>query len=183
MDLIALDKYEAETVANLIKNKQITAEFAIIASEEIQARREELKQGAPSEVTPVNIEKGSEYVAKDSIFETRNPNNIFAESGDVVRVISSTENKVVVKNSNNKQKTLSFEEFNKMLILKENVMQPSTDTSETLTPEESSIVDESNSAAMDLLDSPTRMAELQKEAEDSKIEDLEKDFLDGIDEC
>jgi hypothetical protein len=36
---------------------------------------------------------------------------------------------------------------------------------------------------MDLLDSPTRMAELQKEAEDSKIEDLEKDFLDGIDEC
>lgn len=183
MDLIALDKYEAETVANLIKNKQITAEFAIIASEEIQARREELKQGAPSEVTPVNIEKGSEYAVEVTIFETRNPNNIFAKPGDVVRVVSSTENKVVVKNSNNKQKTLSFEEFNKMLILKENVMQPSTDTSETLTPEESSIVDESNSAAMDLLDSPTRMAELQKEAEDSKIEDLEKDFLDSIDEC
>jgi len=183
MDLIALDKYEAETVANLIKNKQITAEFAIIASEEIQARREELKQGAPSEVTPVNIEKGSEYAVEVTIFETRNPNNIFAKPGDVVRVVSSTENKVVVKNSNNKQKTLSFEEFNKMLILKENVMQPSTDTSETLTPEESSIVEESNSAAMDLLDSPTRMAELQKEAEDSKIEDLEKDFLDSIDEC
>jgi hypothetical protein len=183
MDLIALDKYEAETVANLIKNKQITAEFAIIASEEIQARREELKQGAPSEVTPVTIEKGSEYAVEVTIFETRNPNNIFAKPGDVVRVVSSTENKVVVKNSNNKQKTLSFEEFNKMLILKENVMQPSTDTSETLTPEESSIVDESNSAAMDLLDSPTRMAELQKEAEDSKIEDLEKDFLDSIDEC
>jgi len=183
MDLIALEKYEAETVADLIKNKKITAEFAIIASEEIQARKEQLKAGEPSEATPITIEKGAEYVAKDTIFETRNPNNIFASSGDTVRVVSSTENKVVLKNNKNKQKTVSFEEFNKMLILKEDVMQPSTDIKETLTPDESSFVEESNTAAIDLLDNQAKMAELQKEAEDSNIEDLEDDFFDSIDEC
>ena len=183
MDLIALEKYEAETVADLIKNKKISAESAIVASEEIQARKEQLKAGEPSEATPITIEKGAEYVAKDTIFETRNPNNIFASSGDTVRVVSSTENKVVLKNNKNKQKTVSFEEFNKMLILKEDVMQPSTDTKETLTPDESSFVEESNTAAIDLLDNQAKMAELQKEAEDSNIEDLENDFFDSIDEC
>jgi hypothetical protein len=70
-----------------------------------------------------------------------------------------------------------------MLILKEDVMQPSTDIKETLTPDESSFVEESNTAAIDLLDNQVKMAELQKEAEDSNIENLEKDFFDSIDEC
>ena len=183
MDLIALEKYEAETVADLIKNKKISAESAIVASEEIQARKEELKAGQPSEATPITIKKGAEYIVKRTIFETRNPNNIFASSDDTVRVVSSTENKVVLKNNTNNQKTLSFEEFNKMLILKEDVMQPRTDIKETLTPDESSFVEESNTAAIDLLDNQAKMAELQKEAEDSKIEDLEDDYYDIINDC
>jgi hypothetical protein len=71
-----------------------------------------------------NTASGSTFIVENTTFTGKNNDELFADTGDTVTVVktNSADDTLVIKNIDNKQKTISFDELNKLFKLKEQVM-------------------------------------------------------------
>jgi hypothetical protein len=147
------------------------------APEEEQIAPEDLK------VNGEYIQKGTNLIAKSTIFTTRKQ-TIFAQQDDIVIVKDiDKENKKVtlIPLGKRKKKTVSFEELSKMFILKQAVMDMTETPLEEMSKEDKDKVSESIDLAAAFLNDPTKIAEVEATASTKSVEDLDDELLDDTD--
>jgi hypothetical protein len=157
--------------------------------EALDQRQRELDSGGPVKLTANNVKTGDALIANQTIFTGKNDSEIFASEGDdvVVGKVDPNNNKVTLKSlSNGKQKPVSFEELNKMFILKQTVMafeEEETDQA-PLTKVEKSFVNDSIDNVNELLRNNERKEALRKEAAFETMDDIDTElFEDTTSDC
>ena len=181
-----INRVLAQKIAEGVYNAATVKEL----QELIDQRQRELSEEANIKLNEFNVEVGTQLISQASIFTDKNNTKQFATQGTEVRVISvDKENgKVVLKTIGNdpKQKTLSFEELNKLFILKQTVMdfgqQEKPETK--LSKEEQDLVVDSSDSVKELLKDSTRKEALKKEAGELPIATLDAElFEDETSNC
>jgi len=183
-----LDSIKSE-LSRGIANNLFTAADIIAIQEVIDQRQRELDSGGPVKLTANNVKTGDALIANQTIFTGKNDSEIFASEGDdvVIGKVDPNNNKVTLKSlSNGKQKPVSFEELNKMFILKQTVMafeEEETDQA-PLTKVEKSFVNDSIDNVNELLRDNERKEALRKEAALETMDDIDTElFEDTTSDC
>jgi len=196
--LVAISKASQEQLdkvntglANKIRQGVFKAEDVIELQNAVDERQRELSAGAISKLSENNISVGTQLVANATIFTGKNDATPFATSNTVVRVtkVDNTNQKIVVKTIGvgPKQKTISFEELDKLFKLKQTVMDLETNQGQPdiqLTKTEQDHISESSDNVRNLLVSDTRKEELRKEADTVPVSELDNMlFEDTTSDC
>jgi hypothetical protein len=183
-----VDSLKSELSVAIAKNLYSAADIIAI-QEALDQRQRELDSGAQIKLTANNVKTGDALIANQTIFTGKNDSEIFASEGDdvVIKKVDPTNNKVTLKSlSNGKQKTVIFEELNKMFILKQTVMafeEEETDLA-PLTKVEKSFVNDSIDNVNELLRSDKRKEALRKEAAFETMDDIDTElFEDTTSDC
>ena len=182
-----IDSLPAEEREKILK-EAIFAEDYYLDNPELEAPVEaapEEEQTAPEDlkVNGEYIQKGTNLIAKSTIFTTRKQ-TIFAQQDDIVIVKSiDKENKKVtlMPLGKRKKKTVSFEELSKMFILKQAVMDMTETPLEEMSKEDKDKVSESIDLAATFLNDPTKIAEIEATASTKSVKDLDDELLDDTD--
>ena len=183
-----LDAFKADMAAAIAGNN-ISSESVMAVQELIDIRQRELNDSnTVVKLTPNNIQKDTQLVATGTIFTGKNDSDTFVTEGDAARVMSvnAAKNTVTLQSANKRQKTISFEELNKLFILKQQVM--NFETVETppapLTKNEKNFVNESMELVNELLKNNSRKDALKKEAEGQTVDEVDAElFEDETSNC
>jgi hypothetical protein len=157
--------------------------------EAIDKRQRELTSSPESiKYNSSNTASGSTFIAENTTFTGKNNDKLFADTGDTVTVVktNSADNTLVIKNIDNIQKTISFEELNKMFKLKEQVMNFETAATEQgpLSKEEKDFVSESSDNVKELLSKTEAKNILKKEAANQSLDQVDDElFNDTTSNC
>jgi hypothetical protein len=183
-----MDSLKSELSVAIAKNLYSAADIIAI-QEALDQRQRELDSGGPVKLTANNVKTGDALIANQTIFTGKNDSEIFASEGDdvVIGKVDPNNNKVTIKSlSNGKQKPVSFEELNKMFILKQTVMafeEEETDQA-PLTKVEKSFVNDSIDNVNELLRNNERKEALRKEAAFETMDDIDTElFEDTTSDC
>lgn len=179
------------TLATKISQGVFSAEDVIELQKAIDERQRELSEGAVSKLSINNLAVGTQLVANATIFTGKNNTTEFATQGNVVRVtkINQASQTITLKTigAKPKQKTISFEELDKLFKLKQTVMNLETSEGQPdikLTPTEQSHIVESSDNVRNLLVSDARKEELRKEADAKSVSELDNMlFEDTTSDC
>lgn len=159
---------DIDKITEMLDNKDITL------SEELEPK-----------ISPDNIVKGTQLVAKSLIFTDKNQTEVFADQDDTV-VISSTnkkENTVTVKPLG-KKTSMKFtrDELNNLFTEKEAVME-AKDKPTTKPDKESkaNVVDTIDAVDTFLEDTDGALSDVEKQADSKSLDKLDTDLLDDLD--
>lgn len=183
-----LDQFKADMAAAIAGNN-ISVESVVAVQELIDLRQRELNDSnTVIKLTPNNVQKDTQLVATGTIFTGKNDSETFVSDGDAARVMSvnAAKNTVTLQSANRRQKTISFEELNKMFILKQQVMNFETveTTPAPLTKNEKNFINESMDLVTELLKNSSRKDALKKEAEGQTIDEVDTElFEDETSNC
>ena len=185
-----LDAFKTD-MAKAIAENNISSESIIAVQELIDIRQRELDSNPVIQMTVNNIEKETQVVATGTIFTKKDSSKIFASDGDtvIVKSINKSKNTVTLESIQQTEKiedTISFEELNKMFILKQPVM--STETVETttapLTKKEKNFINDSMDLVNELLKDNPRKEILKKEAAGQSLDQVDTElFEDETSNC
>jgi hypothetical protein len=157
--------------------------------EAIDKRQRELTSSPESiKYNSSNTASGSTFIVENTTFTGKNNDELFADTGDTVTVVktNSADNTLVIKNIDNKQKTISFEELNKMFKLKEQVMNFETAATDQgpLSKEEKDFISESSDNVKELLSKTEAKNILKKEAANQSLDQVDDElFNDTTSNC
>ena len=178
-------------MAKAIAENNISSESIIAVQELIDIRQRELDSNPVIQMTINNIEKETQVVATGTIFTKKDSSKIFASDGDtvIVKSVNKSKNTVTLESIQQTEKiedTISFEELNKMFILKQPVM--STETVETttapLTKKEKNFINDSMDLVNELLKDNPRKEILKKEAAGQSLDQVDTElFEDETSNC
>ena len=159
---------DIDKITEMLDNKDLTL------SEEIEPK-----------ISPDNMVKGTQLVAKSLIFTDQNQTEVFADQDDTV-VISSTnkkENTVTVKPLG-KKTSMKFtrDELNNLFTEKEAVME-AKDKPTTKPDKESkaNVVDTIDAVDTFLEDTDGALSDVEKQADSKSLDKLDTDLLDDLD--
>jgi len=174
--------------AILIAQNKIGLTDITLLQELVDTRELELAENAVVKLTENNLQIGDRLIAKEIIFTGKNNANEFASQGSEVTVVSvnNTTEKIVLKSIGAKvrQKTISFNELDKLFVLKENLMDNIETPTVKPTAQEKVLITESSDNVKDLLVNSQRKDELKTETKGKSTEDLDKDlFQDSTSDC
>lgn len=159
---------DIDKITEMLDNKDITL------SEELEPK-----------ISPNNIVKGTQLVAKSLIFTDKNQTEVFADQDNTV-VISSTnkkENTVTVKPLGKKTSmTFTRDELNNLFTEKEAVME-AKDKPTTKPDKESkaNVVDTIDAVDTFLEDTDGALSDVEKQADSKSLDKLDTDLLDDLD--
>ena len=183
-----LDAFKADMAAAIAANN-ISSESVMAVQELIDIRQRELNDSnTVVKLTPNNIQKDTQLVARGTIFTGKNDSDTFVTEGDAARVMSvnTAKNTVTLQSANKRQKTISFEELNKLFILKQQVMNFETVETPTapLTKNEKNFINESLDLVNELLKDAPKKENLKKEAASQTIDEVDTElFEDETSNC
>jgi len=185
-----LDAFKSD-MAKAIAENNISSESIIAVQELIDIRQRELNSNPVIQMTVNNVQKDTQVVAGGTIFTKKDSSKIFATDGDTVRVKSVNKSKntatlEAIQQTEKIQETFSFEELNKMFILKEPVM--NVETVETppapLTKTEKNFINDSMDLVNELLKNNERKEALKKEAAGQSLDQVDTElFEDETSNC
>lgn len=157
--------------------------------EAIDKRQRELTS-APETIkyNSSNTGSGATFIAENTTFTGKNNDQLFADTGDTVTVVKTNaqDNTLVISNVNGKQKTISFEELNKMFKLKEPVMDFEAAATEEgpLTKQEKDFITESSENVRELLKDLNAKEALKAEAGKQSLDEVDDElFNDTTSDC
>ncbi len=159
---------DIDKITEMLDNKDITL------SEEIEPK-----------ISPDNIVKGTQLVAKSLIFTDKNQTEVFADQDDTV-VISSTnkkENTVTVKPLG-KKTSMKFtrDELNNLFTEKEAVMEAKDKPTTKLDKEsKANVVNTIDAVDTFLEDTDGALSDVEKQADSKSLDKLDTDLLDDLD--
>lgn len=135
-----------------------------------------------------NTGSGATFIAENTTFTGKNNDQLFADTGDTVTVVKTNaqDNTLVISNVNGKQKTISFEELNKMFKLKEPVMDFEAAATEEgpLTKQEKDFITESSDNVRELLKDLNAKEALKAEAGKQSLDEVDDElFNDTTSDC
>ncbi len=158
---------DIDKITEMLDNKDITL------SEEIDPK-----------ISPDNMVKGTQLVAKSLIFTDKNQTEIFAEEDDTV-VITSTNKKegtVTVQPLGKKTRLkLTGDELNNLFSEKEAVMEAKEKPTTKPDKESKANVVETLDAVDTFVADQDALSEIEKQAEKKSLKDLDEDLLDDTD--
>ena len=158
---------DIDKITEMLDNKDITL------SEEIDPK-----------ISPDNMVKGTQLVAKSLIFTDKNQTEIFAEEDDTV-VITSTNKKegtVTVQPLGKKTRLkLTRDELNNLFSEKEAVMEAKEKPTTKPDKESKANVAETLDAVDTFVADQDALSEIEKQAEKKSLKNLDKDLLDDTD--
>jgi hypothetical protein len=158
---------DIDKITEMLDNKDITL------SEEIDPK-----------ISPDNMVKGTQLVAKSLIFTDKNQTEIFAEEDDTV-VITSTNKKegtVTVQPLGKKTRLkLTRDELNNLFSEKEAVMEAKEKPTTKPDKESKANVAETLDAVDTFVADQDALSEIEKQAEKKSLKDLDEDLLDDTD--
>ena len=158
---------DIDKITEMLDNKDITL------SEEIDPK-----------ISPDNMVKGTQLVAKSLIFTDKNQTEIFAEEDDTV-VITSTNKKegtVTVQPLGKKTRLkLTRDELNNLFSEKEAVMEAKEKPTTKPDKESKANVAETLDAVDTFVADQDALSEIEKQAEKKSLKKLDKDLLDDTD--
>ena len=143
-----------------------------------------LSEEIDPKISPDNMIKGTQLVAKSLIFTDKNQTEIFAEEDDTV-VITSTNKKegtVTVQPLGKKTRLkLTRDELNNLFTEKEAVMEAKEKPTTKPDKESKANVVETLDAVDTFVADQDALSEIEKQAEKKSLKDLDNDLLDDID--
>lgn len=158
--------------------------------EAIDKRQRELSSATEViKYNPTNTGSGSVFIAENATFTGKNNDELFADTGDTVTVVTTNAdaNTLVIQNINGIKKTISFEELNKMFKLKESVMdfeEAAVSGEESLTKEEKGFVSESSDTVRELIKDLEAKENLKAEANKQTLDEVDDElFNDTTSDC
>lgn len=158
---------DIDKITEMLDNKDITL------SEEIDPK-----------ISPDNIVKGTQLVAKSLIFTDKNQTEIFAEEDDTV-VITSTNKKegTVTVKPLGKKTSMKFtrDELNNLFTEKEAVMDAKEKPTTKPDKESKANIVETLDAVDTFVADQDALSEVEKQAEKKSLKDLDDDLLDDTD--
>jgi hypothetical protein len=159
---------DIDKITEMLDNKDITL------SEEIEPK-----------ISPDNMVKGTQLVAKSLIFTDKNQTEVFADQDDTV-VISSTnkkENTVTVKPLGKKISSMKFtrDELNNLFIEKEAVMEAKDKPTTKPDKESKANVVDTIDAVDTFVADQDALSDIEKQADKKSLKDLDSDLLDDLD--
>ena len=158
---------DIDKITEMLDNKDITL------SEEIDPK-----------ISPDNMVKGTQLVAKSLIFTDKNQTEIFAEEDDTV-VITSTNKKegtVTIQPLGKKTRLkLTRDELNNLFSEKEAVMEAKEKPTTKPDKESKANVVETLDAVDTFVADQDALSEIEKQAEKKSLKDLDNDLLDDTD--
>lgn len=158
---------DIDKITEMLDNKDITL------SEEVDPK-----------ISPDNMVKGTQLVAKSLIFTDKNQTEIFAEEDDTV-VITSTNKKegtVTVQPLGKKTRLkLTRDELNNLFSEKEAVMEAKEKSTTKPDKESKANVAETLDAVDTFVADQDALSEIEKQAEKKSLKDLDNDLLDDTD--
>lgn len=158
---------DIDKITEMLDNKDLTL------SEEIEPK-----------ISPDNIVKGTQLVAKSLIFTDQNQTEVFADQDDTV-VISSTnkkENTVTVKPLG-KKTSMKFtrDELNNLFTEKEAVMEAKDKPTTKPDKESKANVVDTIDAVDTFVADQDALSDIEKQADKKSLKDLDSDLLDDLD--
>ena len=144
-----------------------------------------LAEETEPKISPDNMVKGTQLVAKSLIFTDKNQTEIFAQEDDTV-VITSTNKKegtVTVKALGGKTTLkLKRDELNNLFSEKEAVMEAKEKTATKIDKEsKANVIDTLDSVDLFVADQDNALPAIEKAAEKKSLTDLDKDLLNDLD--
>jgi hypothetical protein len=183
-----LNNIKAKLAENIDKypTKAVTALEALI-----EQREKELSESAVNQLSADNLSVNTRLIAKEIIFTDKNNTKQFASQGSEVRVVSVVDatQKIVLKTIGNspKQKTISFDELDKLFKLKETVMdldESQAKPEASLTKDEQEKIVTSSDNVKNLLGSDVRKQQLKDETKNVDLAVIDNDlFEDKTSDC
>ena len=158
---------DIDKITEMLDNKDITL------SEEIDPK-----------ISPDNMVKGTQLVAKSLIFTDKNQTEIFAEEDDTVVIISANkkEGTVTVQPLGKKTRLkLTRDELNNLFSEKEAVMEAKEKPTTKPDKESKANVVETLDAVDTFVADQDALSEIEKQAEKKSLKDLDNDLLDDTD--
>jgi hypothetical protein len=144
-----------------------------------------LAEETEPKISPDNMVKGTQLVAKSLIFTDKNQTEIFAEEDDTV-VITSTNKKegTVTVKALGKKATLKLkrDELNNLFSEKEAVMEAKEKTATKIDKEsKANVVETLDSVDLFVADEENALPAIEKAAEKKSLTDLDEDLLNDLD--